>query len=316
MRSTYNNFLLDGLDNNEYGTSNQGYSSQLVQPSPDAIAEFQVITTNYSAEYGRVGGAVVNAVMSRAPTSFTAPAYEFVRNTDLNAVGFMFNPVGFHEPTLQRNQFGATIGGPIIKNKLFFFGDYEGYRQLQRYLNFDSIPDVTDRRESFPSPLVDPLTGTVYPADTQIPIASIESVRGPRAEPAAAAPNGPGRSNDDESAAADPRLQRQVRRQDRRPDQRQNDGLRPLQPAQGSAVLRAGSSPAPRAATATVTSTPSIRTRRRATPGPSLPPRSLKPASDSPMFWPAKSRRIWAGPAWNRCSAFRACPRRPVSPAA
>ena len=63
MRSTYNNFLLDGLDNNAYGTSNQGYSAQLVQPSPDAIAEFKVITSNYSAEYGRVGGAVVNAVM-------------------------------------------------------------------------------------------------------------------------------------------------------------------------------------------------------------------------------------------------------------
>jgi hypothetical protein len=63
MRSTYNNFLLDGLDNNAYGTSNQGYSAQVVQPSPDAIAEFKVITTNYSAEYGRVGGAVVNAVL-------------------------------------------------------------------------------------------------------------------------------------------------------------------------------------------------------------------------------------------------------------
>ena len=63
MRSTYNNFLLDGLDNNSYGTSNQGYSSQVVQPSPDALAEFKVITSNYSAEYGRVGGAVVNAVM-------------------------------------------------------------------------------------------------------------------------------------------------------------------------------------------------------------------------------------------------------------
>ena len=73
MRSTYNNFLLDGLDNNTYGTSNQGYSAQVVQPSPDAIAEFKVITTNYSAEYGRVGGAVVNAVMKiRNQRSFTA----------------------------------------------------------------------------------------------------------------------------------------------------------------------------------------------------------------------------------------------------
>ena len=81
MRSTYNNFLLDGLDNNMYGTSNQGYSAQTVQPSPDAIAEFKVITTNYSAEYGRVGGAVVNAVMRSGTNAFHGTAYEFLRNT-------------------------------------------------------------------------------------------------------------------------------------------------------------------------------------------------------------------------------------------
>ena len=72
MRSTYNNFLLDGLDNNAYGTSNQSYSSQAVQASPDALAEFKVITSNYSAEYGRVGGAVINAVMKSERTSSTA----------------------------------------------------------------------------------------------------------------------------------------------------------------------------------------------------------------------------------------------------
>ena len=127
-----------------YGTSNQGYSAQTVQPSPDAIAEFKVITTNYSAEYGRVGGAVVNAVMKSGTNQFHGTAYEFLRNTDLNADGFQFTPL-FFKPTLQRNQFGATIGGPFIKNKLFLFGDYEGYRQLQRYLNYDSVPSMTDR---------------------------------------------------------------------------------------------------------------------------------------------------------------------------
>ena len=111
MRSTYNNFLLDGLDNNAYGTSNQGYSAQVVQPSPDALAEFKVITSNYSAEYGRVGGAVVNAVMRSGTNEFHGTAYEFLRNTDLNATGFLFSPTVFVKPTLQRNQFGATIGG-------------------------------------------------------------------------------------------------------------------------------------------------------------------------------------------------------------
>jgi hypothetical protein len=173
MRSTYNNFLLDGLDNNAYGTSNQSYSSQAVQASPDALAEFKVITSNYSAEYGRVGGAVVNAVMKSGTNQFHGTAYEFLRNTDLNATGFLFSPAVFVKPTLQRNQFGLTIGGPIIKNRLFFFGDYEGYRQLQRYLNFDSLPTATDRAGNLPVAVYDPLNKTVYPANTPIPIASL-----------------------------------------------------------------------------------------------------------------------------------------------
>jgi hypothetical protein len=198
MRSTYNNFLLDGLDNNAYGTSNQGYSAQLVQLSPDALAEFKVITSNYSAEYGRVGGAVVNAVMKSGTNDFHGSAYEYLRNTDLNATGFLFSPAVFVKPTLQRNQFGATIGGPIVKNKLFFFADYEGYRQLQRYLNFDSIPSMTDRQGILPVSVVDPLTNVVYPANTLIPVAQLNPFA---AAVLAGLPptNGPGRSNNDEA---------------------------------------------------------------------------------------------------------------------
>lgn len=198
MRSTYNNFLLDGLDNNAYGTSNQSYSSQAIQVSPDALAEFKVITTNYSAEYGRVGGAVVNAVMKSGTNQFHGTAYEFLRNTALNATGFLFSPAVFVKPTLQRNQFGTTVGGPLIKNRLFFFVDYEGYRQLQRYLNFDSLPDATDRQGILPVTVVNPLTGAVYPANTQIPLTAFN--------PLAAAMlnelptlNGAGRSNNYEA---------------------------------------------------------------------------------------------------------------------
>src|SRR5271157_5778860 len=197
MRSTYNNFLLDGLDNNAYGTSNQGYSAQLVQLSPDAIAEFKVITSNYSAEYGRVGGAVVNAVMKSGTNSFHGTAYEFLRNTKLNATGF-FPPTGGVKPSLQRNQFGATVGGPIVKNKLFFFVDYEGFRQLQHYVMFDSIPSMTDRQGILPVTVVNPLTGVVYPANTQIPVAQLN----PFAATVLAGlpvPTGPGRSNNDEA---------------------------------------------------------------------------------------------------------------------
>ncbi|MBV9768275.1 MAG: TonB-dependent receptor, partial [Bryobacterales bacterium] len=198
MRSTYNNFLLDGLDNNAYGTSNQGYSAQVVQPSPDAIAEFKVITSNYSAEYGRVGGAVVNAVMRSGTNQFHGTAYEFLRNTDLNATGFLFSPAVFVNPTLQRNQFGATVGGPFIKNKLFFFVDYEGLRQLQRYLNFDTIPDLSDRAGVLPVTVVDPLTGTVYPKGAQIPVSTLNPFAA-QVLNALPTPNGPGRSNNDEA---------------------------------------------------------------------------------------------------------------------
>ncbi len=198
MRSTYNNFLLDGLDNNAYSPSNQGYSSQVVQPSPDAIAEFKVITSNFSAEYGRVGGGVINTALRSGTNQFHGTAYEFLRNTDLNAVGFTFSPAVFQKPTLQRNQFGVTIGGPIIKNKLFFFGDYEGFRQLQRYLNFDSIPDSTDRIGVLPVTVVDPLTHVVYQAGSQIPIASLNPFA---AQVLSGLPvqNGPNRSNNYEA---------------------------------------------------------------------------------------------------------------------
>lgn len=193
MRSTYNNFLLDGLDNNAYSPSNQGFSAQVVQLSPDAVAEFKVITSNYGAEYGRVGGAVVNAVTKSGTNQFHGTAYEFLRNTSLNATGFLFSPS--LKPTLQRNQFGMTVGGPFIKNRLFFFADYEGFRQLQKYNNFDSIPNMSDRSGILPVTVVNPLTGVVYPAGTQIPIGTLN--------PFAAtvlsqlpAPTGPGRSND------------------------------------------------------------------------------------------------------------------------
>jgi hypothetical protein len=169
MRSTYNNFLLDGVDNNAYSTSNQGFSNQVANPSPDAVAEFKVITSNFSAEYGRVGGAVVNAVMRSGTNQFHGTAYEFLRNTDLNAIGY-FKPTGGVKPTLQRNQFGGTIGGPVLKNRVFFFADYEGFRQIQKVLSFVSLPSLSDRSGVLPVTVTNPMTGEIYPAGTQIPM--------------------------------------------------------------------------------------------------------------------------------------------------
>jgi hypothetical protein len=171
MRSTYNNFLMDGLDNNSYGTSNQNYSSQVVQPSPDAISEFRVITSNFNAEYGRAGGGIINAVMRSGTNQFHVSLWEFLRNTHLNAVGFFKPATG--KPSLHRNQFGAALGGPIIKDKLFFFADYEGYRQTQGYVNYYSVPSTNDRQGILPVSVVNPLTGVVYPAGTAIPVAQV-----------------------------------------------------------------------------------------------------------------------------------------------
>ena len=91
MRSSLNNFILDGVDNNSYGTSNQGFSNQVVQVSPDAVEEFKVQTNNFSAEFGRAGGAVINATFRSGTNEFHGTAWEFNRNTSLNATGF-FKP--------------------------------------------------------------------------------------------------------------------------------------------------------------------------------------------------------------------------------
>ena len=98
------------MDNNFYSTENQGFSSQVIHPSPDAIEEFKVQTDNYSAEYGRAGGAIINVSTRSGGNNFHGDAYDYLRNTDLNAYG-VFLGTGV-KPTLIQNQFGATLGGP------------------------------------------------------------------------------------------------------------------------------------------------------------------------------------------------------------
>lgn len=173
QRSVFNNFLMDGVDNNAYGTSNQGFSNQVVQATPDALAEFKVVTSLPSAEYGRSSGAIVNAAFRSGTNDFHGSAWEYLRNTNLNAVGFFKPATG--KPSLQRNQFGATVGGPIVKNRAFFFADYEGFREIQKFLVFSSIPTVDDRRGLLPVAVRNPLTGEVFPANTPIPLAKMTS---------------------------------------------------------------------------------------------------------------------------------------------
>ncbi len=173
LRSTFNNFMLDGLDNNAYGTSNQGFSNQVVQPTPDSIAEFQVVTNNESAEYGRSAGATINVAYASGTNQYHLNLWEFLRNTDLNAVGFVKPRVGKQFP-FHRNQFGGTLGGPIVKNRAFFFLDYEGFRQIRNIPTFLTIPTLAQRQGILPVSVTNPLTGKTYPAGTQIPASAIQ----------------------------------------------------------------------------------------------------------------------------------------------
>ncbi len=163
--------MLDGVDNNAYGTSNQSFSSQVVQVSPDAVQEFKVQTNTYSAEFGRSGGAVINASYRSGTNDFHGNVWEFHRNTVLNAVGF-FKPAGGVKPPLIRNQFGFTFGGPIIKDRTFFFLDYEGFRQIQKNLVFSTLPTQAQRYGILTVNVLDPLTGALYSAGTPIPMTS------------------------------------------------------------------------------------------------------------------------------------------------
>ncbi len=169
LRSTFNNFLLDGLDNNSYGTSNQGFSNQVMQPSPDAVAEFRVVTNNMSAEYGRSAGATINVAYKSGTNSFRGAVWEFWRDTKLNATGF-FKPSTGEKPPMSRDQFGGTFGGPIIKNKAFFFADYEGFRQTRKLVGFQTIPTPAQRQGILSVDIRNPQTGVVYPAGTPIPM--------------------------------------------------------------------------------------------------------------------------------------------------
>ena len=176
LTSMDNNFILDGIDNNAYQEANQGYSNQAVIASPDALQEFKVQTDNYSAEYGRAGGAIVNASTRSGSNAFHGGAYEYLRNTVLNAFG-PFYGTGV-KPTLVQNQFGATFGGPILKEKLFFFMDYEGLRAVSHSLTTATLPTAAELTGKFtvdgsaggtPIPVKNPYTNVVY-ANGQVPL--------------------------------------------------------------------------------------------------------------------------------------------------
>src|SRR5882762_1620757 len=165
QRSMFNNFLLDGIDNNAYGESNQGFDNQIIAVPPDSVAQFQVVTNNESAEYGRSSGATINTASASGTNRFHATLYEFIRNTAFNAPGFFKPTVGttpFKKPTFNRNQFGANFGGPILKDKFFFFLDYEGFRQTLKPLVVLTLPTQNELNGILAVDVKDPLSPTNY----------------------------------------------------------------------------------------------------------------------------------------------------------
>jgi hypothetical protein len=157
---TQNNFSIYGVDNNQGTTNAQSLSAQVVQPSPDAIGEFKVQTNSYSAEYGRSAGAVVNVVIKSGTNSLHGSRWYYNRNKELAATPWSANLIGAAKPDLNWNQFGGTFGGPIRKNKLFYFVDYEGFNQHFANQFLYTVPTAAEHDVVFYKNINDPLGGT------------------------------------------------------------------------------------------------------------------------------------------------------------
>ena len=237
QRSVFNNFLLDGVDNNAYGTSNQGFSSQVVQPTPDALAEFKVVTMLPSAEYGRSSGGVINAAFKSGTNAIHGSAWEFLRNTSLNAVGFF-------KPATASPRCSATSSAPrwavrSSENRAFFFADYEGFREITEvcFVLLDSLAGRPARAVS---------GGRAQSADRRgfsrqhgDPDVEDDGFRGQGSERTADSHRGGPRFQFQQSSARS-QLQRQVRPETRRADQRPDDDVRAPQPAQEQLPAGAG----------------------------------------------------------------------------
>jgi hypothetical protein len=152
-RGDQNNFILDGIDNNSNDNGDLAILS-----SVDAVAEFKIQTSNYSAEFGRSGGGVVNATTKSGTNQFHGSAWEFLRNEALDAAQYGFGTAQPKAPHKQ-NQFGVTVGGPIVKDKLFFFGDYEGTRIHSAQTDITTVPTQKETTGDF-SDLLNPVVQT------------------------------------------------------------------------------------------------------------------------------------------------------------
>jgi len=161
MRNQSNNFLMDGASNND--TFNTGF---VLRPPPDAIEEFKILTHAFGAEYGRNAGSVVNLVTKSGSNTLSGSLWEFNRDDSLQARNY-FAPQTQAKPKLKQNQFGAAVGGPIAKNRMFGFGYYEGFRNVSGITNNVIVPTAAQRAGDFSAfaAVRDPLTGQPFPGN-------------------------------------------------------------------------------------------------------------------------------------------------------
>src|SRR6202030_998774 len=140
-RPQQNNYRLDGVSLNDYANGAPG-SVLGGNLGVDAIEEFSVLTSNYAADYGKTSGGVVNAITRSGTNQIHGSGYEFLRNSKLDAMNYFDSG---KIPPFKRNQFGGTIGGPIVKDHTFFFADFEGIRQSKGITTVATVPSATAR---------------------------------------------------------------------------------------------------------------------------------------------------------------------------
>jgi len=185
VHSLQNDFILDGIDNNTFSENVQELSTQSSRPSVDTIQEFKVITNPYSAEYGRSPGAAVVVTTKGGSNEIHGVAYEYLRNNFFDANDFFSNRSGLDKPKNNQNQFGGSIGAPILHNRLFGFFNYEGTRISRGVSRISTVPLANERVGDFSAAaatavgvsayptIYDPSTGLPF-ANNQIPQGSID----------------------------------------------------------------------------------------------------------------------------------------------
>lgn len=199
--ATWNNYTLDGADNNSFSTNLQERSPQVVQPPVDALQEFKVQTRTYSAEFGKAAGAVVNASVKSGTNGYRGSAFDFFRDEAFNANTWDNNRVSKPKGKFNQHIAGVTLGGPVARNRTFFFGDYQATRVERALTQTATVPTLAMREGDLSE-----LSGSMVASNPFVPAGCVDAaakrILKSCIDPVAAqlvrlypAPNAPGTSN-------------------------------------------------------------------------------------------------------------------------